>query len=186
MDVAFLERRRTGWDIILGALLVIVGLIVLGNAALATAVSVYFLGWLALISGVVLFVASLFRIKSGGFWSVALGGAVLAVLGLFILRNPLVGAATLTLLAGSLFLVSGLVRVLVSFQLPSMRWPLIVSGLASMVLGLIVLLNLASATLALLGILLGIQTLLEGLTVMIFGRWRPVEVEVGAREDTVA
>jgi uncharacterized membrane protein HdeD (DUF308 family) len=67
-----------------------------------------------------------------------------------------------------------------------MRWPLIVSGLASMILGLIVLLNLASATLALLGILLGIQTLLEGLTVMIFGRWRPVEPEVGTREETVA
>jgi uncharacterized membrane protein HdeD (DUF308 family) len=55
-----------------------------------------------------------------------------------------------------------------------------------MILGLIVLLNLASATLALLGILLGIQTLLEGLTVMIFGRWRPVEPEVGTREETVA
>lgn len=185
MEVPLLERRRTGWDIVIGALLVIVGLIVLGNAAIATAVSVYFLGWLALISGVVLFSASLFRIRSRGFWSAALGGAILAVLGLFILRNPLVGATTLTLLAGSMFLVSGLVRVLVSFQLPGLRWPLVVSGLASMVLGLIVLLNLASATLTLLGILLGIQMLLEGLTVMIFGRWRPVE-DAETHEDVVA
>lgn len=186
MEVPILERRRTGWDIVLGALLVIVGLVILGNAVLATTVSVYFLGWLALISGGVLFVASLFRIRASGFWLAALGGAILAVLGLFILRNPQVGAATLTLLAGSLFLVSGLARVVVSFQLPSLRWPLVVSGLASMVLGLIVLLNLASASLALLGILLGIQTLLEGLTVMIFGRWRPTEVGVGTREETVA
>lgn len=185
MERPLLARTRTGWDIVLGALLVIAGLIILGNAVLATTVSVYFLGWLALISGIVLFVGSLFRIKAGGFGSIALGGAILAVLGLFILRNPEVGAATLTLLAGSLFFVSGLVRVLLSFQLPEVRWLLIVSGLASIVLGLIVLLNLASATLALLGILLGVQALLEGLTVMIFGRWRPVEPEVEAHNPVV-
>lgn len=182
MDAAFLERRRTGWDIFVGALLVIGGLIVLGNAVLATAISVYLIGWMALVAGVVLFVGALFRIRSGGFWSAALGGAILAVLGLFILRNPLVGAATLTLIAGSLFFVSGLTRVLVAFQIVGARAPLIVSGLASIVLGLIVLLNMATATLTLLGVLLGVQTLLEGLTVLAFGRWRPVEPEVEAGE----
>ena len=34
-----LERRRTGWDIVLGLVLVILGFMVLGNAVLATAVS---------------------------------------------------------------------------------------------------------------------------------------------------
>jgi hypothetical protein len=51
---------------------------------------------------------------------------------------------------------------------------LIVSGLISAGLGLWILLNLTTATLTLLGTLLAIQTLLEGLTLVAVGRVRPV------------
>jgi uncharacterized membrane protein HdeD (DUF308 family) len=173
------ERRRTGWDVLLGILLVLAGFYVLGNAVLATAVSVLLLGWVALLSGVVLLVGAFFRIRSGGFWSAALGGGVLAVLGLFILRNPVVGAVTLTLLAGSLFLVAGLTRLIAAAQSPEARGLLIVSGIISVLLGLFVLFNLASATLTLLGVLLGIQTVVEGLTLLIAGRLRPAAPATG-------
>lgn len=174
MGTTALERRRTGWDVVFGVLLVIGGVVVLGNAVVATAVSVLLLGWMALFSGMLLLVSALLRIGSEGFWSAALGGAVLAVLGLFLLRNPGVGALTLTLLTGSLFLTSGLVRIFLGAQISEARWPLILSGGISVVLGLLVLFNLATATLTLLGVLLGVQTLLEGLTLIIAGRLRPV------------
>lgn len=174
MSAAGYEQRRTGWDIIFGALLLIAGFIVLGNAVIATAVSVYFVGWMAVISGAVLLIGSFFRIKSGGFWSAALGGALLLVLGVFVLRNPLIGAVSLTLLAGSLFLTGGLMRIVVAFQVEDGRWLLIISGAISVVLGLFVLFNIAAATLTLLGVLLGVQTLVEGITLMIVGRSRRV------------
>lgn len=173
------RRRRTGWDVLLGILLVLAGFYVLGNVVLATALSVLLLGWIALVSGVVLLVGAFFRIRSGGFWSSALGGGVLAVLGLFILRNPVVGAVTLTLLAGSLFLVAGLTRLIAAAQSPEARGLLIVSGIVSVVLGLFVLFNLASATLTLLGVLLGIQTVVEGLTLLVAGRLRPAAPATG-------
>ena len=44
-----LERKQTGWDIALGVLLLIAGIIILGNAVLATVASVVFIGWLALV-----------------------------------------------------------------------------------------------------------------------------------------
>ena len=138
----------------------------------ATAFSVLLLGWTVLIAGVAEIFTALFRIKSGGFFSAALGGAILTVLGLFILRNPLVGAVTLTLLAGSLFLASGITRILASAQFPHGRWVLVASGIVSVLLGLWVLFNLGSATLTLLGTLLGVQTLLEGLTLITVGRLR--------------
>ena len=47
-----LERRRTGWEIVFGALLMILGLIILGDAVVATTVPVLFIGWLAVIAGV--------------------------------------------------------------------------------------------------------------------------------------
>jgi short repeat uncharacterized protein DUF308 len=106
MSEVVVERRRTGWDIVFGVLLVVAGLIILGDVVVATIVSVLFLGWLALFSGIIALVAALFRIGKGGFWSTALSGGLLAVLGLMFLRHTGVAALTLTLLAGSLFLVS--------------------------------------------------------------------------------
>ncbi|MGY1673682.1 HdeD family acid-resistance protein [Geodermatophilus sp. SYSU D00710] len=167
------ERRRTGGDIAIGVLLVIAGVILLGNVVLATVVSVVLIGWTALISGVVLVVGALFKIREGGSWAVALGGVVLAVLGLFILRNTTVGALTLTLLAGSMFLATGLARVFGGVLVPEARAVLVVSGIISVVLGLWILFNLTTATLTLLGTLLALQTLLEGVTLLAVGRVRP-------------
>jgi uncharacterized membrane protein HdeD (DUF308 family) len=168
------ERQRTGWDVIFGIVLLIGSFIILGNAVIATAISVLLLGWMAFISGIVLLVSALFRIGSGGFWSAALGGGVLTVLGLVLLRNPAAGALSLTLVAGALFLTTGLVRIFLAFQVSEARWLLVFSGAISVFLGLLVLFNLMTATLTLLGVLLGVQTLLEGTTLIVAGRMRPV------------
>jgi uncharacterized membrane protein HdeD (DUF308 family) len=170
--IATSQRSRTGWDVVLGILLVLAGLFVLGNAALATRVSIAVLGWIAVCAGLALFLGAFFQIGSGRFWSAALGGGLLVVLGVFTLRNPQIGAVTLTLLAGSLFLAGGLVRVVFAFQVTQARWLLLVSGVVSVFLGLYVLLNLGTASLALLGVLIGIQILVEGLTVLLAGRMR--------------
>jgi uncharacterized membrane protein HdeD (DUF308 family) len=172
MTDSALVVRRTGWDVILGILVVLAGLILLGNVVVATAVSVLFLAWMALISGVILVIAAFFRLRSGGFWSAALGGAMLVVLGIFLLRNPAIGALSLTLLAGALFFASGLTRVVAASQSPESRWLLIISGLISVGLGLWVLFNLTAATLTLLGALVALQTLIEGFTLIFVGRLR--------------
>ena len=177
MTQVTLERRRTGVDVVIGVLLVLGGLFVLGNVVLATAITALFIGWMALVSGVVELIASLFKIKSGNFWSHALGGAALTVFGLFVLRNPAVTVVVLTILAGALFLSTGLMRVFMAAQVPSGRWAFILSGLVSVALGVIVLFNLAAASFTLLGVLLGTQTLVEGLTILMVGRLRKVTAE---------
>ncbi|WP_448629839.1 HdeD family acid-resistance protein [Cellulomonas soli] len=174
MTTAVLERRRTGWDVILGILVVIGGFVVLGDVIVATIVSVLVLAWTSLISGVVLLVGSLLRIRSGGAWSAAIGGAVLTVLGVFMLRNPVIGAVTLTLLAGALFLAGGLARLVAAFQSPTHKAILGLSSVVSIALGAYVLINPAAATLVLLGVLLGVQILIEGLTLITLGRLRLV------------
>ena len=177
MTTTVFAPQRTKWDIVLGILVVLAGIVLLGNTVIATAFSVLFLGWMSLTAGIVLVIASLFRIRSGGVWSAILGGAMLAVLGMFILRNPLVGAVTLTLIAGAMFFSSGITRVVGAFQATEGKVVLIISGLISIALGLWVLFNLGTATLTLLGVLIGVQTLLEGLTLMTVGRLRPVASE---------
>lgn len=170
-----LERSRTGWDIALGALIAMGGLVILGHAAIATKVSVLFLGWMLLLFGVVGLVGALFRIGKGGFWAPALTGGLLAVLGLFMLRNTAAAAVTLTLIAGALFLAGGITRLVAAGGQPEYRGVLIFSGLVSAGLGLVVLLDLFSASYVLLGVLLGVETLMDGIAMMIMGRVKVVQ-----------
>ncbi|MDX6324703.1 MAG: hypothetical protein QOK15_1057 [Nocardioidaceae bacterium] len=171
-----LQMRRTGWDVVFGALLFLGGLVILGDAALATKVSIQLVGWVLLLVGVLGLVASLFRIGHIGFWSAALSGGVLTVLGLFFLRNTHAAAVTLTLLAGTIFLISGIVRLVASGADPAYRVPLLVGGALSTILGLIVLFNLFDASYVLVGVLLGIQVMVDGLTMMLVGRWHTAPV----------
>ncbi len=176
MAATAVTAKRTGWDVVLGIALAIAGLVLLGDAAIATKVSIWLIGWFTLVSGVFLLVGSLFALRVGGSWSTVLGGAVLTVIGLFIMRNPAAGAVAFTLIAGAMFLTSGLIRVILGWALPVGRWLLVTSGTISVLLGLFVLFNLGAASTQLLGILLGIQTLLEGFSLLAVGRLRPVEV----------
>lgn len=160
-------------------LLLISGFYVLGNVVIATAISVFVIGWTALVGGVFLLIGALVSIRASGMsWSTLLGGAVLAVLGLFILRNPLVGAVALTLMAGALFFTSGIARVGLAMTLKKHRLLFLFSGLVSIGLGLWIIVNPGAATLTLLGVLLGIQVLSEGVTLILAGRLRVAEATV--------
>ncbi|MEZ5093073.1 HdeD family acid-resistance protein [Nocardioides sp.] len=157
-------------DWILGGLLVVVGLVLLGNATFATAVSVLFIAWMTFISGVVTLVFSLVRVGTDGSWTGVLGGGLMTALGLVMLRNSAAVAFTLTLVAGTMFFMVGVARLAVAGQVPELRVPLIISGGVSLVLGLIVLFNVFTFTPTLLGVLLGIQVLVEGLSILVMGR----------------
>lgn len=163
-------RERTTSDLVIGALVVLLGLIILGHTAIATTVSVLFLGWLLFAGGVVTLAATLFRIGKGGFWTGAVAGGLMTVLGLVFLRHTSAAAVTLTLVAGAMFLTSGLARLVMAAHVPEARVPLILSGAVSTLLGLLVLFNLFTASLSLLGLLLGLEVLCEGLAIMLVGR----------------
>lgn len=186
MSDSVLARSRTGWDIALGAVLVIGGLIVLGHAVIATTVSVLFVGWMLVLFGVVGLLGSLFRIGKGGFWTSALTGALLTVLGLVMLRNVEAAAVTLTLVAGTMFLTGGIVRLVAAGGMPEYRIALILSGIVSTALGLIVLFNLFEASFVLLGVFLGIEMLTDGIAMMLVGRVRLVPAYGGTQHGVPA
>jgi uncharacterized membrane protein HdeD (DUF308 family) len=165
-----IEWRRTGWDVALGAVVVIAGLCVLAHVAIATEVSVIFLGWFALIGGVATLLGAVFRMRRDGFWTTAVGGGLLTVLGLMLLRNPTAAAVALTLIAGALFLAGGIVRIIAAAESPIGRGVLLLTGTVSAILGLIILSNFWTATLILLGLLLGVQMIVEGFSLVLFGR----------------
>ncbi len=172
--------KRTGWDLVLGGLLVVVGVVILGHAVIATAVSVLFIGWFAFVAGLATVGMALFQRGGDGYWTALLGGGLLAVLGFVMLRNPDAAAVTLTLVAGASFLTTGIVRLAAATQFPEARVPLVIGGGAATVLGLIVLLNLFEASLALLGVLLALEVLSEGVAIMVAGRAATSVARAGA------
>jgi membrane protein HdeD len=168
------ERRRTGWDIVLGVLSIVAGIIALGHVALASAISVLFLGWAILLGGVAVGVGAVVGWKDPGRrWDLALG-VLLVLVGLGFVRNPGVGLLTLTLLAGSLLLVGGVVRIVAAFQPGAPRGLLLAGGVVTLLLGFMVLSRWPVSALWFLGTVLGVELILDGITTAISGRPRPV------------
>ena len=88
-----------------------------------------------------------------------------------VLANPLQGLVSLTLLIGALFLVGGVIRVTMAMgQRDSMVfWAILLSGAASAVIGILVLANLFAAATTLLGLLMGIHLLADGIALVSLG-----------------
>lgn len=169
------ERRRTGWDVVLGILVAVAGVIVLGHVAVAGVVSILFIGWMALIAGIVLFVSTIVGWADAARRWELVSATVLFLLGLGFVRNPGAGLLVLTLLAGSLFLVNGIVRVVGAFQeVGNARVLLVLNGLVSVLLGALVLFQWPVSALWFLGTMLGIEMVFGGITTAIVGRLRLV------------
>ncbi|MGB9374660.1 MAG: hypothetical protein WCA82_10935, partial [Jiangellales bacterium] len=71
-----------------------------------------------------------------------------------------------------------------AFQVDQNRWIMVFSGLVSLALGLLVVFNLLQASLQLLGILIGVQAVVDGLTLMVLGRWRVIDNRVQVVQTT--
>src|SRR5512144_1980107 len=170
-------RSRPVWGIVLGALMVLAGLVVLGHVVAATVVSVIFLGWFAVLGGLAGIVASLFRLGKPGFWPTLLGGALVLVVGVAFLRRPGLGAAALTLLLGSVLLVGGVTRIVGGLgEHHEHRGWIIANGVITLLLGLLILFGWPGSTLWVLGTFLGVDLIVEGVTFIglgLPGRARP-------------
>lgn len=171
VDEPRLARRRTAWDVGLGLLLVVMGALILGDVAIASVVSVLFVGWTLLLGGAVAIVVALFRIGRGGFWTGLLDGALSLVLGLVFVRNPGVTLLALSLVAGALLIANGIVRIGLTFREREQRFVLL-SGVLSVALGLMILNRWPESALWLLGTLLGVQVVVDGVLLMLLGRLR--------------
>ena len=106
MSEVVVSRRHTAWDVILGILLIIGGIIILGDVVVATKVSILFLGWMLILVGVLGLISAILNARSGAFWAAAIASFLALVLGVMFLRHTTAAALTLTLIAGALWLAT--------------------------------------------------------------------------------
>jgi uncharacterized membrane protein HdeD (DUF308 family) len=162
-----------------------------GRSATVAGVIIAILGFLAvvfpLITGVsvsvvlgaILVVGALVHASnafSAGTLGNVLGQVTLAVLygfaGIAFIANPVVGLATLTLLAIAFFLADGLVEIawgLRSRGQPGSQW-LLASGGVSLLLAGLLWLGFPSSAAWAIGVLLGVNLLVTGVSIVLVGR----------------
>jgi len=154
----------------LGILFMVSGLFCIFYSGIATAATVLVLGWMLLFSGIVSLIQSFWIRNWSGFFLFFLNALVQGVLGYMLLRHPLEGAAGVTLVLGSLFVVAGLFRMVGAslLKFPSWGWA-VFSGIVSLVLGVVVLAHLPVMTVFFLGIVVGVNLLTDGIAFVALG-----------------
>ncbi|MFT4150726.1 MAG: DUF308 domain-containing protein [Paracoccaceae bacterium] len=103
-------------------------------------------------------------------WGILLGLATLA-LGVVLLAWPLQGLTTLTIVAGVIFLASGVFKLVLGWNLaiPSWKWAVVLSGLLSVVLGVMMLTHLPASAMVVPGLLLAVELLSYGWGLVFLG-----------------
>lgn len=154
--------------LIIGVLSLIAGLMAMFNPFGASLVATAIAGWSFAILGVLQIFDGVRAEGWGGkLWAILLG-VIALFLGINILGEPLQGMVALTVVVGFMFAVSGIFKVIVGFAVPSspLKWAVLVSGAVSLVLGFMVLSNIPGSAVVALGVLLAVELLSNGVSMI--------------------
>lgn len=163
-------RRHWRWYFGLGLALVVLGFIAIGYSAATAVVTALFIGWLLVIGGVAQIVHGFWRREWGGFFLDLAFGVLYFVVGFLMVANPLQSALTLTLLTAAFLFAGGMFRsvMAVAVRYPNWGWMLL-SGLVSLVLGVMIWQSWPASALWVIGLYVGIEMLFNGITLIVLG-----------------
>lgn len=174
------EQIARGWFIGLGVVMVLVGVAAFAFPLIASLSVELLVGSAFLVGGIATLVQA-FREKewSGVIWQFAIG-AVYVLGGLAFLANPFGGVVALTMMLGIVFLLEGIARIVMGVQLRSERnwgW-MVASGGTSILLSILIFGGLANgASLTLIGVLLGVNFIFSGISLIALGSAGRVQIE---------
>jgi len=155
----------------IGALSLLGGIIALLNPLAATLTAELLTGYLFLGIGV-LMLLSIFADDNWGsrLLSLVLGAAILAI-GVNLVSNPLQGVLQLTVVVACLMLFIGVLRIVFAFRMPTagLKIMLILAGIVSLVLGGMILMSFPFSAAVVLGILLAIELISNGISLIVLG-----------------
>jgi uncharacterized membrane protein HdeD (DUF308 family) len=162
-------RRRWGWLMTLGILMVVLGTIALIIMPAATIGTVLVLGWLLVVSGIIEAVHA-FRVRRwGGIFLHLIGGILGVLVGLLIVTHPVAGALAWTLLFASFFTVIGIFRLVAAIRLkfPNWGWAAF-DGAVTLLLGVLLWAQWPWSGFWFLGFAVGFSLLLRGWSYVMF------------------
>lgn len=163
-------RRRWGWILGLGVVLIISGIAALSSAFLMTIFSVKVLGVLMCTSGILEAIYAFSCKQWGGFFVNLLTGLLYVVVGFMLVGNPAESAVALTLLVSLLLIFGGIFRIAVALVVRFPNWPwLLLHGVIILLLGLSIWRGWPLTGLWVIGLFAGIDMLFNGLSLVMLG-----------------
>lgn len=133
---------------------------------------------LEIIFGVLLLAGGLMQLyhaftneKDSGFWWMFLGGLAITIGGLILLIFPIQGLLALTLILAIFFILEGAFQIIYALhaRFPNWGW-LVVSGILSILIGILIWNQWPSSARWVLGLLVGINLIFLGISLFSMGR----------------
>lgn len=158
-------KEKWLWLFALGALLIVLGAFVIHNAVFATVFSVFLLGAILIGGGIIQVIQSFWAHKWSGVLLSLLVGILYLVTGYLMIARPAASAVGLTLLIAFLFLIGGLFRMIASAWYRFDQWGWVFfNGIVSFFLGAMIYADWPLSGLWVIGLFLGIDMILAGVT----------------------
>jgi uncharacterized membrane protein HdeD (DUF308 family) len=168
IDRALTSAIHAHWALFLieGIILVILGIAAIVLPPIATLAFELIIGWLFLISGIVGLITTFWMRRAPGFWWALLSAVIGIAAGIVLLRWPISGTLSLTLVLIAFFVVEGIATIMYAIdhraQLSS-RWGwMLASGIVDLILAGIIFAGLPGTAAWALGLLVGINMLFGG------------------------
>jgi uncharacterized membrane protein HdeD (DUF308 family) len=182
MDSESMEEEKireglpsSGWLMILGFLIMILGFVSIGVPFLVGAATAFYVGFLLIADGIIE-LAGVFKAKG---WGAGVAGFLVSVVsiagGAAIIANPFYGLVLLTLVLAAYFVVHGAGLFFLAYRTwkkRGWRWIFLLDGFLSLLLGFLILQGWPFSGLWAVGILVGVRIVLSGLRMLTLGMTR--------------
>jgi uncharacterized membrane protein HdeD (DUF308 family) len=164
-------KRITGWYLIAAVFFIVLGMFAIIEPGVAGLGVTLLVGWLLILGGVIHLVGAF---KVAGARQVIfqlLIGIAYVIGGLYILAHPLLAIGALTLLLAAVILAEGVLEIISYFRLKdedASGWVLF-NGIVTLLLGALIWFHWPSSSVWAIGILVGVNLLMTGMTRLMFG-----------------
>lgn len=164
------EHLRTHWRLFLieGGIFTLLGISAIVIPQFFSVVMVIFLGWLAVIAGITHVSRALFLSQMPHFGLWLFLGLLQIILGYLLIADPMAGVLTLTTLMVLFFSCEGAIKIYLAFMLrPLPHWQaLLFSGVTALIFAVIIFVTWAESSHWLLGLFLGINMVILGISII--------------------
>ncbi len=163
LPVTTVFKRATGWGIAFSILLIVLGVLAIALPLIAAIAITSVVAWLMIFGGLAHLSVAFSSRGASFFWELLVSLAYIFAGG-YMALHPLIGAATLTLLLASFFLVEGVLEIAAFFQMRKHRgagWMLF-DGIITIALAALIWAHWPSSALWAIGTIVGISMVVSG------------------------
>ena len=161
-----LGRLGDRWGMIaaFGVVMLLLGFMALGLVLSATIATVLVIGGFMIATGVLEIVMGFSAQTWGRFFIWIIAGLLYVAAGVIAISQPLLAASIFTLMLGAGLLATGIVRIVLAFQLPpeQSKWLVMLSGVITMLVGFAIIEGWPDNSFFMLGVFLAIDLIFYG------------------------